>query len=187
MASPDEMMATMVANLQQKTGKDLAEWLAIATRSKLQKHGEVVKHLKTEHGLTHGYANMIAHRLLASDAGSLAVTTDLVAAQYAGPKAGLRPIYEALRKAIQAFGDDVEFAPKKAYVSLRRTKQFGLIQPSTATRVDLGLNLPGAKAAGRLEASGSFSAMCTHRVKLTKVADVDQELVRWLRQAYSGA
>ena len=180
-------MATMIANLREKTGKTLEQWVAIATKSKLQKHGEIVKHLKTEHALTHGYANLVAHKTLASDAESIASSTDLVEVQYSGAKAALRPIFDALLVALQKFGDDVEFAPKKAYVSLRRSKQFGLIQPSTATRVDVGLNLKDVPPAGRLEASGSFNSMCTHRVKLAKVGDVDKELIGWLLQAYRGA
>lgn len=111
----------------------------------------------------------------------------MLEAPYTGNKAGLRPVLTALLAAVQAFGPDVEIAPKKTYVSLRRAKQFALVQPSTATRVDVGLNLGAAAAAGRLEASGSFSAMVSHRVRLASVADVDAELVGWLRTAYEAA
>ena len=62
-------------------------------------------------------------------------------AQYAGAKAGLKPIYESIVEAVQKFGKDVEIAPKKAYVSVRRSKQFAIVQPSTASRVDVGLVL----------------------------------------------
>lgn len=96
-------------------------------------------------------------------------------------------MYDKLAKMIEGFGKDVEFSPKKAYVSLRRSKQFGLIQPSTATRLDLGLNLKGVSPAGRLEASGSWNAMCTHRVKLTSVAEIDAEVKAWLKLAYDAA
>ena len=72
-------------------------------------------------------------------------------------------------------------------MSLRRSKQFGLIQPSTAARVDVGLILKGTPAAGRLEESGSFNAMFTHRVKLATPAEVDRELIAWLKIAYDSA
>ena len=112
---------------------------------------------------------------------------DLVAAQYAGPKAGLKPIYDKLIEAAEALGADLEIAPKKTYVSLRRNKQFALIQPSTRTRVDLGLNLKSANLAGKLERSGSFNAMVSHRVRLGEPTDVDPELVAWLERAYQAA
>jgi hypothetical protein len=183
--SPEELAATMVRNLKEKTGKDLPGWLRVVKAAKLDKHGAIVKMLKTEHDVTHGFANMIAHEFLQSAAAGIAAGgTDLVDAQYAGDKADLRPIYDALEKAVKKFGKDVEFAPKKAYVSLRRNKQFGLIQPSTKTRVDLGLVLKGVAPKGRLEAAGSFNSMVTHRVRLEAKGDVDAAVLGWLRQAY---
>jgi len=185
--SPAEAEAAMIANLKEKTGKTLEQWVAVAKKSGLAKHGEIVKLLKDEHGLTHGYANLVAHKHLKSDAGSAADSGDLVEAQYAGPKAGLRPIYDALVKAMRGFGKDVELAPKNAYVSVRRSKQFAIIQPSTKTRVDVGINLKGRPTTDRLEASGSFNAMVTHRVRVENPAGVDKELVGWLREAYESA
>lgn len=186
MATPEDMAATMIANMKEKTGKTLPQWLKITKASKLAKHGELVKLLKSEHGMTHGFANLVAHKTLKSDAGS-AGDTDLVAAQYAGKKEALRPIHDALVAAVQKFGGDVELAPKKAYVSLRRSKQFGLIQPSTATRVDVGLNLKGVAPTERLEAAGSWNSMCTHRVRVSSRKEVDAELKGWLKQAYGAA
>jgi hypothetical protein len=186
MSKVDEATQTMIRNLEAKTGKSLADWQQIARASKLTKHGEIVKFLKTEHDLGHGYANLIAHEALQSAASSFA-EDDLIEAQYAGAKAGLRPIYDALLAALQTFGNDVEFAPKKAYVSVRRKKQFACLQPSTATRFDVGINLKGVAPAGRLEASGSFNAMVSHRVRVSEVNEVDAVLIAWLRQAYEQA
>jgi predicted transport protein len=107
--------------------------------------------------------------------------------QYAGTKAALRPIYEKLLGAIKAFGKDIEVSPKKAYVSLRRGKQFAIIQPSTATRLDVGINLKGTEPTERLELSGSFNAMVTHRVRVTALGDVDKELLAWLKKAYEAS
>ncbi|GJM21132.1 MAG: hypothetical protein DHS20C15_10470 [Planctomycetota bacterium] len=187
MASPEEMAEAMIANFKAKTGKTLPQWIKIAKASKLAKHGEIVKLLKSEHDMTHGFANLVAHKTLKSDAGSAGSDTDLVTAQYAGKKEALRPIYDALVAAINKFGKDVELAPKKAYVSLRRAKQFGLIQPSTATRVDVGLNLKGVAPTERLEAAGSWNSMCSHRVRVSAKSDVDAELKKWLKQAYAAS
>lgn len=185
--SPDEMAASMIQNLAEKTGKTLEQWVKIARASKRAKHGELVTFLKSEHGVTHGYANLIAQRALAADDEAPADGDALIDAQYAGAKSGLRPTYDALITAIRKFGPDVEIAPKKAYVSLRRSKQFGLIQPSTATRIDVGINLKGTAPVGRLEASGSFNAMVSHRVRVEDARDVNAELIGWLKQAYGAA
>lgn len=188
MADMDAATKSMIEGLKAKTGRTLEQWTALVAKSGKAKHGEIVAWLKGEHGVTHGYANLIAHTALKSDAGSRAAEgEDLVATQYAGAKAPLRPIYDKLAAEIGRFGGDVEFAPKKQYVSVRRSKQFAIIQPSTATRVDVGLNLKGVAPAGRLEASGSFNSMVTHRVRLAAPGDVNKELVGWLKRAYDGA
>ena len=185
MTALDPQTQAMVAKLVESTGKPLDAWIALVTRSGLEKHREIVALLKSKHGLGHGYANLVTHLARGSHAGA-AEGDDLVAAQYAG-KADLQPIYQRLVTAVRKFGADVEISPKKGYVSLRRSKQFGLVQPSTKTRLDVGINLKGVKPAGRLEASGSFNAMVTHRVRLGAVGDVDAELIGWLKQAYDAA
>lgn len=175
----------MEKGILEKTGKSLAEWVAIVKKGNFTKHGEIVKFLKTEYGFTYGYANFVALKSLKIDAGS-ADPEELIAAQYRGKEA-LKPIYAGLLEKIHAFGQDIEIVPKKASVSLRRKKQFALIQPSTKTRIDLGLKLRGKEPAGRLESSGPFGAMCTHRVQLSELSEIDDELLGWLREAYEQA
>ena len=77
--------------------------------------------------------------------------------------------------------------PKKAYVSLRRSKQFAIVQPSAATRLDIGIQLKGTPTTDRLEASGSFNAMVSHRVRLSSAKGIDAELKAWLKKAYDAA
>ena len=177
---------TMIHNLEVKTGKSLQQWIAIVKKSGLEKHGEILTLLKGKHGLTHGYANLVAHKALASDAGSASGQEELIDSQYLGKEA-LRPIYEKVLRAVNAFGGDLEVAPKKAYVSLRRKKQFAIIQPSTKTRLDVGINLKEIAPTTRLEASGSFNAMVSHRIRVSAIADVDEELIDWLKAAYEAA
>lgn len=185
--SPQDAKASMIAGLREKTGKSLEDWLVILRGSGLAKHKEFMTLLKGEHGLTHGFANMIALQALQSDSHTADDPDALVAAQYAGGKAVLRPIYDKLLEAIGKFGKDIEVSPKKAYVSLRRGKQFAIIQPTTATRVDVGINLKGEATTERLEKSGSFNAMVSHRVRVSAPTEVDKELVGWLKKAYEAS
>lgn len=188
MSTPEEQTAKMIAGMSAATGRSLPQWLEIAGGSGRSKHGELVTWLKSEHGVTHGYANLIAHSLLRSDAGSkVADGEDLVAEMFAGGKESLRPIFDAILQHVQTFGSDWEQAPKKGYLSLRRKTQFATLHPSTKTRFDLGLKLKGVAPSGRLESAGSWNAMVSHRVRIENVAEVDAELVGWLRQAYDGA
>ena len=108
-------------------------------------------------------------------------------AQYAGGKAALRPIFDRLRPIVESFGDDVELAVRQSYVAFARGKQFAVVQPSTNSRVDVGLRLPGTAAAGRLEASRNVGGgSITHKVALSTAGEVDDELIGWLRAAYEG-
>lgn len=182
----DQATKTMIANLEKNTGKPLAEWVAVVRASGLSKHGEVVKFLKTEHGFTHGFANLVAHEAKGSAAASLAETTDLVAEQYKG-KENLRPLYDLLIAEINKFGKDVETAPKKAYVSLRRGKQFAILQPSAKTRLDIGLNLKDVEPQGKLEAAGNWNSMCSHRIRITEIKEADAEVIKWLKMAYENS
>ena len=179
MATPEEQLATMLANLLEKTGKPLDQWLALVSAEGLDKHGKIVVFLKSEHGVTHGFANLIATKALEGGA-----TADPVAEQYAGAKAGLKPIHDAVVDYAKSLGSDVEIAPKKTSVSLRRKKQFALIVPTTKTRIDLGLALKGDAASGRLE---EYNAMCSHRVRLESVEDFDGEVRGWMAEAYARA
>jgi predicted transport protein len=186
--TPEEQTAKMVETLPKTTGKSMEQWLALTATSGKSKHGELVSWLKAEHGITHGFANLIAHYTLKSDAGSMiAEGGDLVAEMFAGDRAAMRPIFDALMARILTFGGDIEQAPKKGYLSLRRKTQFVTLHPSTKTRFDVGIKLKGVAPSGRLEAAGSWNAMVTHRVRLASVDEVDAEVVGWLRQAYDVA
>jgi len=175
----------MEANLKDKTGKDLSEWKAILAQQGFVKHGEMMKYLKGEYGVSHGFANFIALKYREADAGSHAAG-DLVDTQYQGKEA-LRPIYEKLKAVLEALGSDVKIAPKKTAVSFRRKRQFALVQPTTKTRIDLGLKFNDRPHAGRLETSGPFGSMCSHRVQLTGLDQVDEEIIEAIRAAYSEA
>ena len=178
--------AKMGESLRAKTGKGLDEWVAAGRATGIAGHMALVNHLKTEHGLGHGYANMIVHA--ANESSSLSQNDDaLVAAAFDGAKAHWRPLYNRLVTLVQGFGDDVELAPKKGYVSLRRKKQFALLQPSTKDRFDIGLALKGEEPVGKLEAAGSWNAMVSHRVRISDDVEAGDDVAGWLRAAYDRA
>lgn len=172
----------MEKGLLDKTGKPLDHWIKIVHNSKIEKHKEIINFLKAEHGFTYGFANFVAHKSKKSDAGSFD-EADLITSQYNG-KESLFPIYEKLIKEISKFGKDITISPKKGSVSIIRKKQFTLIKPATKTRIDLGLKIKDKEITDRLENSGPFGSMCTHRVRLEQVKDVDKELIGWIKEAY---
>lgn len=183
MADIEKGRATFERNIEAQSGRSVAAWSKLVQQSGLARHGEMVAWLKTEHGLSHAHANHIAKQALAD---ALPGDHDAISALFEGKEA-LRPLYDRLVAAVQTLGLDVEIAPKKANVSVRRARQFALLQPSTRSRLDLGLILKGQEPHGRLEASGSFHAMFTHRVRLETLDDIDTDVLRWLKEAYDAA
>ncbi len=184
--SLDKASATQIANIEKNTGKKIEEWIRIVNSSGLEKHGELVSYLKEKHGFTHGNANVVVHYAKQSHAGAVENTEDLVTEQYKG-KENLKPWYEKIMKEVSQFGKDIELAPKKAYVSVRRKKQFAILQPSTKTRLDVGLNIKGVPPSGNVEAAGSWNAMCTHRIKVEDENTINPELIDWIKKAYDQA
>ncbi|HWD40592.1 MAG TPA: DUF4287 domain-containing protein [Fimbriimonas sp.] len=175
---PEEALANMIDSLPAKTGKSLDEWRALISAKGIQKHGEIMAFLKGEHGISHGFANQIALRSKAEEP----THEDPIQAVFA-KRPVAKEIYDALMARVQEFGDDVDVAPKKGYVSLRRSKQFAIMQPA-ADRLDVGINLKGVCSTERLEPSGSFNAMLSNRVRVKSAAEIDSELLSWLKQAY---
>ncbi|MGW8123378.1 DUF4287 domain-containing protein [Roseivirga echinicomitans] len=184
MATPEEMAQTMINNLPEKTGKPLTEWHALLATSGLQKHGEIIKMLKGEHGVTHGFANLIAQLYLKPDLLENKEADDPDEDLLAG-KEGISEVYKKAKALFENINGEVEFAYKKTYISLRTPKkQFALLQPSTKTRVDIGLNLKGVEPEGVVATAGSWNSMVTHRIKLSSVEEVDASLATWVQKAY---
>lgn len=175
----DKALQTMINNMPDKTGKKLEAWLEILAKENFEKHSMAVKFLKTDHGLTHDFANTIV--TLAKEKNE--PVEYLISNQYNG-KESLIPMYEMLIATVEKFGKDVVISPKKGSVSLIRKRQFALIKPATKTRIDLGLKLKDVDVQGRLENSGPFGTMCTHRIQLQSIADIDNEVIKWLSSAY---
>ena len=175
----NDALQTMINNMPEKTGKSLEQWKAILKQQAFEKHMQAVNFVKKEHGVTHGFANTIVSLSKEEKTND----ADLVDNQYKG-KESLLPIYQVLMDYVQSLGKDVTITPKKTTVSIIRKKQFILIKPATKTRMDLGFKFKVKATTDRLENSGPFGAMCTHRVQLTQIENVDDELKNWIREAY---
>ena len=93
----------------------------------------------------------------------------------------------AARLADAVLGDDVRVAATDSYVSLLKgDAKFGVVAV-TADRMDVGIKLKTLPVEGRVEESGKWNSMVTHRVRVSDGAQLDDELVGWLRQAYEKA
>jgi predicted transport protein len=185
MSDVQKAQATQVKNIETRTGKTLEQLIAHVKSSNLSKHTEIVNMLKADFGLGFGDANTIALLAKQSDKVKDSSSTDPLDDLYVGPKAALRDIHDVLLKQMHGFGE-FEVAPKQKYVSYRRKKQFAMIGPATNSRVELGLNIKDLPDSSRLEKLPA-GKMCNFQLKITDAAQVDAELVAWVKMAYDAA
>jgi len=184
MVTVAEGLQAQLRNIETTYGRSIPDWVGLIRHSAKRRHGEIVAMLKTDYGLTHGAANRLA--LVALDSLHPKADDDPLAGLNPPARESLLPIHGKLMALVHGLGTDIEIAPKKGYLSLRRRKQFAMIKPA-AKHVDLGLILPGRAAAGRLESAATFNALFTHRVKVHSVGEIDDELSGWIDEAYRAA
>jgi len=186
------MTQKWIAELKQKTGRSLEEWLSFVKKSGPKDEQERRDWLKQKHGLGTNTAWWIAERSV----GKVTETSDpdeyLKAAEgyveqmFSGSKSDLRPIYEALLKLGLKVGKEAKACPCQTIVPLYRKHVFAQIKPTTRTRIDLGFALGDMKAKGRLIDTGGFAKKdrITHRIPIESVKDIDDEVKQWLKVAY---
>ena len=189
-----QMVQKWVAELKTKTGRSLAEWIAVIKKEGPATESERRDWLKKKHGLGTNSAWWLAERSVGKGGEEdtpeayLRAAEKYVEEMYAGPKAALRPIYDALLELGLGIGPEAKACPCKTMVPLYRNHVFAQIKPTTQTRIDLGfcflklgknppkrfIDTGGAKKGDRI----------THRVEITSPAQVDAEVNRWLKTAY---
>jgi hypothetical protein len=183
--TPDEMMSAVTDSMTERTGRTLEDWVALVAASGVDPldQNAVRRWLREVHGVKQNSQWAIAEAA-ARGAGWVRPTVEeYVDAQYTGGKAALRPIFDAVRSAALALGDDVVVEGRGTYVPFVRRRQFAAVAAATATRVDLGLRLLEPPPADRLQPA-SAPGSATHRVQLFSAADVDDEVRALLRAAY---
>ena len=187
-----ERVQGMMAKLKERTGKTLEEWVreVIASGPATEKERRVW--LKEKHRLGTQYAAWIAERAEGKGAehdspeAYLKAAEGWVEAMFAGPRAGLRPVYDRLLELGFALGPDVKACPCQTIVPLYRNHVFAQIKPATHQRIDFGLALGALKATGRLIDTGGYAKKdrITHRIPITCVGEIDAEAEAWLHKAY---
>jgi len=188
------MVQKWLAELKLKTGRSLEEWLALIKKEGPATEAERRDWLKKKHGLGTNGASWLAERSVGkggeedSPEAYLRTAEKFVEEMYAGGKANLRPLYDALLELGLAIGPEAKACPCKTMVPLYRHHVFAQIKPTTQTRIDLGfcfLKL-GKKPPKRFIDTGGAKKgdRITHRVEITSPAQIDGELKRWLKTAY---
>jgi hypothetical protein len=187
-----QMMVKWEQSLADRTGRSLDQWIELLAGHGPESTAERRAWLKREHGLGTNYCSHIVDRAEGRGEENSVPETYLDTAVryvedlYAGGKAGLRPLHDALIRLGLSVGDDVRICPCRTIVPLYRNHVFAEIKPRSRTRVDIGFALGDTKAEGRLQETGGFAKKdrITHNIPITRLDDIDGEVERWLKVAY---
>jgi hypothetical protein len=188
------MVQKWVAELKDKTGRTLEEWIALVKKEGPKDEKTRREWLKTKHKFGTNSARWIAESADGKDGEEdspeayLKTAVVFVEGQYTGAKENLRPIYDELLKLGKSLGGDVKACPCKTMVPLYREHVFAQIKPTTNTRIDLGfaLTLYKGKLPKRLIDTGGLAKKdrITHRIPIASVKEIDGEVKKWLETAY---
>ena len=187
------MTQKWVAELKEKTGRSLDEWLKL-----IKKEGPPTEQarrdwLKEQQGLKTNSASWLAERSvgkgeeLGDPEAYLEAAEKYVDEMFSAKKEHLRAVYNALLKLGLSMGKDTKACPCQTMVPLYRNHVFAQVKPTTQTRIDFGLALGDTKKTPkRLIDTGGYAKKdrITHRFEITSLNDIDDEVKRWLKVAY---
>ena len=183
--TPDDMLSAVSRSLAARTGRSLPEWLVLVEASGLDPldQNAVRGWLRREYGVPQNSQWAIADAAARSAGWVPPTVQEYLDRQYAGAKAALRPVYEALAAAIGKLGDDVSVEGRGSYIPFVRGRQFAAIAAAARDRVDLGLRFTDPPDAARLQES-SGPGQATHKVALRSVDEIDGQILYLLHVAY---
>jgi hypothetical protein len=188
------MVQKWIATLKEKTGRSLDEWIALIKKQGPKDEKACREWLKSKHKLGTNSATWLVERAAGKGGEEdnpetyLATAVQYVEDQYSGAKSALRPIYDRLLELGKSIADDAKACPCKTMVPFYRNHVFAQIKPATNTRIDLGFALTHhkGKMPKRLVNTGGLAKKdrITHRIEIKSVAEIDEEVNRWLKIAY---
>ena len=177
-------MSAVIDSMAERTGRSLEEWVELVRGSGVDPldQNAVRRWLKDVHGVKQNSQWAIADAAARAAGWQRPTVEEYVDSQFTGAKAALRPVFDAVRAAAEGLGDDVVLEGRGTYTPFVRRRQFAAAAAATS-RLDLGLRFVDPPASARLQPAKAPGA-ATHKVALTRVDDVDDEVRALLRAAY---
>src|SRR5690349_10184001 len=111
------MMGVVIGSMAARTGRSLEQWLALVAASGIDPldQNAVRRWLRAEHGVPQNSQWAIADAAARAAGWVRPSVEEYIDSQYRGAKAGLRPIYDAVARAIVQLGDDVTVEGRGGY------------------------------------------------------------------------
>lgn len=178
---------TSLANLTERTGKGLNQWIALLKKNGPVDLKEARDWLKNQRpAITTNYQWWITERAMGKGSPDQYDPDAYVDAMFE-KKPGIRPLYEALLNEVFKLGSDIKVCPCQTMVPVFRNHVFAQFKPSTKTRLDLGFCLRGlTDLPARLIDTGGLAKgdRITHRIAIARLSDIDAEADYCMNKTY---
>jgi len=165
---PADMADAVSASMQARTGRTVSKWVDAVTAAGIDPLDQLAvrRWLKDTHGIAQNSQWTIAFAA-AEAAGWVRPSADgYTDTLYAGAKAPLRPLHDAVLAVALALGPDTEAQGRSTYIPVVRATQFAAIAPGPGGTLRVGLRFrTQVPDDARLEPAKGF-AQATHWVHL---------------------
>lgn len=173
-----------IATAKAETGHSIEEWMTILDEAGIEpKQNTLIKYIKSDHGLNHMQANLIAG-IYRNDGEPVFNYEKMFAALFDGNEQW-RPVYENLKAEVDTMFDDVVFIPTKSYISVEGERVFGCVK-FTKKAIRYGLDLGDTPFEGRIQKAKGLGAMpnISHMIELGSAEAIDNEVLQYTQQAF---
>lgn len=185
---PGGVSAIWLPGVAERTGRTAEEWIAIVEASGPDPLDQkrVRDWLRDEHGVRQNTRWAIADVLARKHGWERPTVTGYTDGLYAGAKASLRPLHDAVVDLALGLGEDVEPQGRSTYIPLVRATQFAAVAPGPRGTLRVGLRYrDDGPEDPRVEPARNF-AQASHWVHLPGDTDPAEatRLEPLLRRAY---
>ena len=184
------MMAAVTGSLEQRTGRGLDAWVRLVAESGVDPldpldQRAVRAWLKDAHAVPQNSQWAIADAAAQSAGWQRPDVDAYTDALYAGSKAHLRPIHDAIMTLAEGLGDDARSEGRGTYIPVVRVTQFVAVAPGPRDTVRVGFRFRASPPDDERLAPAKGFAQATHWLHLA--ADADDDDVRSLEPLLEAA
>lgn len=165
---PQEMAQGVAASMKARTGRSIDEWVSLVAESGLDPLDQLAvrRWLKDVHGVPQNSQWAIAFAAAEKAGWTMPSPAEFADALFAGAKAGLRPLHDAIVARAASLGPDAEIQGRGGYTPVVRRTQFVAVGPGPRGTLRVGLRYRSAVPDDERLSPAKGFAQATHWLHL---------------------
>ncbi len=182
MKTNEDYEKEFISAAKEKTGHSVSEWMIIIQPKGFAKQKEVMDWLKTDQGINHMNANLIAGIFL--NGGKPVFDPKVLFETHFEGKEDKRLLYTAIEYLVKNTFESAQVVPTKGYISFRNEKEFAVAKINKS-QIRVGLDLSGEPFTDYTQKTKSLGAMprISHMIEVYEAAEVNDRLKAALLKA----